>query len=195
MKITDIRQLEELNKIIPRKPNIDEWYSGTKLFDSLKYTCKNHGIKFNDCIIYAVNIFLDEQKNKYKNTRPLPCIIKYGSHFWDGDSNYCLLTIENDIWTKYYRYNCIEKIDDIILNGETPDKGKPSFIHKFPNLVLFTNEKEAKEYIKQFKYNHNLKKYTERLHRINNEIDILTKEKNELEKLINKILIANEVDN
>ena len=184
MKITDIKQLEELNKIIPRKSNIDEWYSGAKLFDSLKHTCEVHGIKFDDCIIYAVNIFLDEQKNKYKNTRPLPCIIKYGSHFWDGDSNYCLLTIENDIWTKYYRYNCIEKIDDIILNGETPDKGKPSYIHKFPNLVLFTSKKEAYDYIDRYKSDYDLIKYKEKLSRISNDIEILLKEKERLENLI-----------
>ena len=40
---------------------------------------------------------------------------------------------------------------------------------------------------KKYKYEHNLKKYSEQLNRINNEIETLQKEKIRLEKLINKI--------
>ena len=184
MRVTDINQLIDLKKIIPKKENVDDWYSGNKYFDNLKHTCKKNNINFNDCIIYAVNIFLDKDKNKYKNTKPLPCIIKYGSHFWDGDSNFCLLTIENDIWTEHYRYNYIEKIDEILLNGEAFDRGSLTYKHKFPYLRLFTTKKEAYEYIDNYRKQNDITKYKEKLFRITADIEILIKEKERLENLI-----------
>lgn len=135
-------------------------------------------------IIWATNIFLDENKNKYRNTKPIPCFIKYGSRWNDNDTNFCLITTENDIWSEYYRYNCIDKIDEILLNGEASDRGSLTYKHKFPYLRLFTTKKEAYEYIDEYKKQHDLQKYKEKLNRITADIEILMKEKERLENLI-----------
>ena len=109
---------------------------------------KSYNKKVSDYyILWVTNIFLDEGKNKYKNTKPIPCVIKYGSRWRDDDTNFCLITTEKDIWSEYYRYNCIDKIDEILSNGEALDRGSLTYKHKFPNLRLFTTKKEAYEYI------------------------------------------------
>lgn len=146
---------------------------------------KSYNKKVSDYyILWVANIFLDEDKNKYKNTKPIPCIIKYGSRWKDDDTNFCLITIEKDILSEYYAYNCIDKIDEILLNGEASDKGSLTYKHKFPHLNLFTTKKEAYEYIDEYKNQHDLQKYKEKLNRITTDIEILTREKERLENLI-----------
>lgn len=147
---------------------------------------KSYNKKVSDYyILWVTNIFLDEGKNKYKNTKPIPCVIKYGSRWRDDDTNFCLITTEKDIWSEYYRYNCIDKIDEILSNGEALDRGSLTYKHKFPNLRLFTTKKEAYEYIDEYRKQYDIKKYKEKLSRITVDIDILLKEKERLENLIN----------
>jgi hypothetical protein len=147
---------------------------------------KSYNKKVSDYyILWVTNIFLDKDKNKYKNTKPLPCIIKYGSRWKDDDTNFCLITTEKDIWSEYYRYNCIDKIDEILSNGEALDRGSLTYKHKFPNLRLFTTKKEAYKYIDEYRKQYDIKKYKEKLSRITTDIDILLKEKERLENLIN----------
>ena len=147
---------------------------------------KSYNKKVSDYyILWVTNIFLDEGKNKYKNTKPIPCVIKYGSRWRDDDTNFCLITTEKDIWSEYYRYNCIDKIDEILSNGEALDRGSLTYKHKFPNLRLFTTKKEAYEYIDEYRKQYDIKKYKEKLSRITTDIDILLKEKERLENLIN----------
>ena len=146
---------------------------------------KSYNKKVSDYyILWVTNIFLDEGKNKYKNTKPIPCVIKYGSRWRDDDTNFCLITTEKDIWSEYYRYNCIDKIDEILSNGEALDRGSLTYKHKFPNLRLFTTKKEAYEYIDEYRKQYDIKKYKEKLSRITVDIDILLKEKERLENLI-----------
>ena len=188
MQITDISQLEIINKVIPYKDNIDEWYSVGNYFDQIKETCKKDNVNFDNCIIYAVNIFLDESKNKYKNTTPVKCIVKHGSKWVDNTDDYCLLTIHQDLYETYYRFNSIERINDTLKNGWAQDRhatnnNRIEHLH----IKLFTTEKDAKDYIKKYKYEHNLQKYSEQLNRINKDLEILQKEKTRLENLINKI--------
>lgn len=149
---------------------------------------KSYNKKVSDYyILWVINIFLDKDKNKYKNTKPLPCVIKYGSRWRDDDTNFCLITTEKDIWSEYYRYNCIDKIDEILLNGEALDRGSLTFKHKFPNLKLFTTKKEAYECIDNYKKQNDIIKYKEKLSRITTDINILIKEKERLEILIKQI--------
>ena len=168
MRVTNIKQLEELHKIITN----DDF----KVKDE-----DNH-------ILWVTNIFLDEQKNKYRNTKPIPCVIKRGSRFNINDSNYCLFVLEHNIWkTASCKYNIIEKIDEILIKGKAEDRGYLGYIHKFPNLRLFTTKKEAYAYIDKYQSENDLKKYKEKLSRITNDIEILLKEKERLENLIKQI--------
>ena len=149
---------------------------------------KSYNKKVSDYyILWVTNIFLDKDKNKYKNTKPLPCIIKYGSRWRDDDTNFCLITTEKDIWSEYYRYNCIDKIDEILSNGEALDRGSLTYKHKFPYLRLFTTKKEAYEYIDNYRKQNDITKHKEKLSRITADIEILMKEKERLENLIKQI--------
>ena len=185
MEIKAISQLEELNKVIPYKEDINEWYKVGDYFGQIKKTCKNNNINFDDCVVYVVNIFLDEQKNKYKNTTPVKCIIKHGSKWLDSSDDYCLVTLSQDLYETYYKYNFIERIDFTLKNGWAQDRHAVN-TNKIdhPHIKLFTTEKEAKEYIKEFKNKNNLHKYKEKLSRITVDIEILMKEKERLENLI-----------
>ena len=187
MEIKTISQLEELNKVIPYKEDINEWYKVGDYFEQIKRTCRINNVNFDDCVVYVVNIFLDEQKNKYKNTAPVKCIIKHGSKWVDSSDDYCLITLTQDLYETYYRYNSIERIDFTLKNGWAQDRrAVNSNKIEHPNIKLFTTEKEAKEYIKEFKSKNNLHKYTEKLSRITTDIEILLKEKERLENLIKK---------
>lgn len=149
---------------------------------------KSYNKKVSDYyILWVTNIFLDKDKNKYKNTKPLPCVIKYGSRWRDDDTNFCLITTEKDIWSEYYRYNCIDKIDEILSNGEALDRGSLTYKHKFPYLRLFTTKKEAYEYIDNYRKQNDITKHKEKLYRITADIEILMKEKERLENLIKQI--------
>jgi len=139
----------------------------------------------DDYTIFAVNIFLDKIKNKYKNVTPISCYIKKGSNYSFNDNGFCLKTINKDIYSEQYRYHHIDKIDDILEHGETLDRGSLTYVHKFPELKLFTTKKEAYDYIDSYKRKNNLIKYKEKLLRINNDIEILLNEKKRLENLIN----------
>ena len=188
MQITDISQLETLNKVIPYKDNINEWYNVGNYFEQIKKTCQNDNINFDNCIIYAVNIFLDKSKNKYKNIVPIKCIIKHGSKWVDNTDDYCLITIDQEIYELNYKFNCIERINSTLKNGWANDRNVINNKIEHLHIKLFTTENDAKNYIKKYKYEHNLQKYNEQLNRINNEIEILQKEKIKLEKLISKIV-------
>lgn len=173
MQINKIEQLENANKIIPK---INEWYSGINYIENLKQTCSNANVDFNNCIIYAVNIFLDKHKNKYKNVKPLKCVIKHGDKFYDHFNNtYCLILLEHDIWTKNFRYSYVRKINDVLNNIENSE---------FPNLALYTTKLEAYNHIDNYRKENDLNKHKERLSRINIDLKILTEEKQKLEKII-----------
>ena len=171
MRIINIEQIEKQNKII----NNDSINNKVNIDDKDNY------------ILWLTNIFLDEQKNKYRNTKPIPCVIKRGSRFNINDSNYCLFLLRQNIHNENYIYNIIEKIDEILLTGKAVDRGNIKRIHSFPHLKLFTTKKEAYSYINDYKNQNNLKKYKEKLSRINTDIEILMKEKERLENLIIQI--------
>lgn len=159
--------------------NIDDLIKLDLVIEQQEYKGTFH----NKYVLYAVNIFLNKCKNKYKNTKPIPCIIKKGGRFVDDDGHYCLITIEQDIWSDYFRYNHLDRIDEILINGEVQDRGG-RFVHKFPDLLIFTTKKEAYEYIDKYKRIHDVEKHKEKLSRINKDIEILINEKQRLEKLI-----------
>ena len=143
---------------------------------------KNIYAEYN--ILYAVNIFLDIEKNKYKNTKPIPCIIKEGGRYVEDEGHYCFITLNQDLWSEHFRYNHIDRIDEVLLHGEVSDRGSLTYVHKFPYFSLFTTKTEAYEYIDEYKRNHDLIKHKEKLSRINTDIEILLKEKQRLEELI-----------
>jgi len=164
-----------------RITNIDELleFSPPKIVNYIN--SKNIYAEYN--ILYAVNIFLDTEKNKYKNTKSIPCIIKEGGRYVEDEGHYCFITLNQDLWSEYFRYNHIDRIDEVLLHGEVSDRGG-RFVHKFPYFVLFTTKTEAYEYIDEYKRNHDLIKHKEKLTRINKDIEILMKEKERLENLI-----------
>ena len=55
-----IKNINELLKFNPSKVYMGRWNNISNDYQTL----------------YAVNIFLDKEKNKYKNTKPIPCIIQ-----------------------------------------------------------------------------------------------------------------------
>ncbi len=169
MQIHNIQELIDHNLVAPDNINIDKQNS-TNVYQ-----------------LYVVNIFLDEKTNKYKNTKPIKCIVKYGAPCISNLDGYCLLTLGENIWTENYRYIWIDKIDEVLINGEYKDRGSLVYVHKFPYLKLFTTYKEAYECIDEYKKQNNLTKYQEKLRRINNDIAILLNEKKRLETLINDI--------
>ena len=165
MRIKNINELLEFN---PSKVYMGRWNSISNDYQTL----------------YAVNIFLDKEKNKYKNTQPIPCIIQYGGRYIDDEGHYCLITLSQDLWTEHFRYNYIDRIDEVLLHGEVNARGSLTYMHKFPYFVLFTTKTEAYEYIDEYKRNHDLIKHKEKLTRINKDIEILLNEKERLESLI-----------
>ena len=102
----------------------------------------------------------------------------------DDEGHYCLITLSQDLWTEHFRYNYIDRIDEVLLHGEVSARGSLTYMHKFPYFVLFTTKTEAYEYIDEYKRNHDLIKHKEKLTRINKDIEILLNEKERLESLI-----------
>lgn len=154
--------------------NIDDLVNLNLIIETQEYDRTFH----NKYILYAVNIFLDKEKNKYKNTKPIPCVIKIGGRYIEDNNHYCLITTEHDIWSEHFKYNYLDRIDEILLNA---NDSKP---YKWPYLAIYTTKKEAYEHIDKYRLKYDIEKYKEKLSRINSDIEILLKEKQRLEKLI-----------
>lgn len=211
MEYKSLQELINDNKIIDNQQ--------AKIFyDSRKgYTTQIHSFEEKNnlpedhYILYITQIFLNKNKNKYQNTKPLKCVIyknRYGKYIKPGDCYietdfYSLQTLDGDLHDWSSSYDDINDIETVFLTGESREarynseyskRGVEnavyqlsSYTKKINPIHIFDNKKEAIEYINNFKEKQNLIKYNGELSDINYELNKLLKKKKELEDKIQKI--------